>query len=291
MATNDELKNILLGIKSDIDNSKIKLDIVVSDIASVKLTNEEIVKKLSECEAECQHLKSVNTELKDKLERAERAIESSQRNERSRNIVIFGAGELEQEDLLSEIIKIFTAAELDIKEDVQFVKRLGFNEEKQRPILISFNNIRLKSLVFRNIAKFKSQNLIIANDLSKEQRHERNETRKKLFDYKQSLERMGKAAIVKNTSLLCDGVLYNVTAAGEYIQVLSKQVNRENDGEDEFDSTDLNNSIALTPSRKRGRSTGSKNSVIKKTKKEVILQNTGTLTNFVKRGNAVNNPE
>ncbi|XP_043465735.1 uncharacterized protein LOC122500729 [Leptopilina heterotoma] len=57
---------------------------------------------------------------------------------------------------------------------VNDIFRLGKKSENQiRPVLIKFTGTRWLKLIFTNIKYFKSLKLVVTNDYSKEERHER----------------------------------------------------------------------------------------------------------------------
>lgn len=83
---------------------------------SLKLANESIVRNMEKCEVKCQRLLDDNINLRNRLENAERAISLLQKNQRAKNIMIFGVKESEQENLNKKILDIFIGAEVNIKE-------------------------------------------------------------------------------------------------------------------------------------------------------------------------------
>ncbi|XP_051171924.1 uncharacterized protein LOC127288489 [Leptopilina boulardi] len=293
MATNEDLMKLLLEIKVDVSASKESISSVVSEISSLKSDNKRLFSNLEDCKDDYKKLRIENQQLQKRLVQAEQSIQYLQKKDREKNLIMFGVEESENEDLLVKVLSVFSSTEINIeKEDIHSIKRLGFNRGT-RPLMIQFNALQPKILIFINVVKLRNLNLSVTNDLSKEQRMERKETRVKLFDCKQKLYKLGINAQVKNTKLICENQVYSIQSALEYIQLLNKEGNNQREDVSDSDSTESVNSIASTASKKRGRPPGSKSDPlkkIKKTGKASASPSTSRLKDFFKKnGNNLNN--
>lgn len=68
MATNDDLKNLLLEIKADVSGVKQSLLNVEVDIANLKCANEKVFSGLEDCKVNCRDLVQENSRFKKRLD-------------------------------------------------------------------------------------------------------------------------------------------------------------------------------------------------------------------------------
>lgn len=149
------------------------------------------------------------------------------------------------------------------KEDICSIKRLGINPGS-RPLLIAFKEVLFKSLVFKNVTKFKDRKIFVSNDLTKEQRIDNKRIRECLFKYKQKFDSIEKISHVHNTKLLCENKMYDEHSALKFIRSLNL-VNDKERGDDSDSAESIKSSASTIPTiiRKRGRPEGSKNNPLK----------------------------
>lgn len=76
MATNDDLKKLLLDIKGDLRDTKETLS---TDIANLKKANEKLFSRLEDCLEKYRILKKENQDLKKRLDQADSAIQISKK--------------------------------------------------------------------------------------------------------------------------------------------------------------------------------------------------------------------
>lgn len=100
---------------------------------------------------------------------------------------------------------------------------------------------------------------------------------------------MGRSVIIKNTSIICEGKLYNIQTARDFIQGLGISDNSEKDGDYDSDSNASVKSNVSKTSRQRERSSGSRHDSTKKPKPSLKNQTMGSLKNFIKRDLPNNN--
>lgn len=289
MATNDDIMKLLLEIKVDVNNGKQALSSVAADISGLKEVNENLSSSLEDCIQKYNEMKKENRQLKKRLVQTESAIHYLVRKDKEKNIVMFGIEETDNEDLTNIVINVFDTIDVHLKkEDICSIKRLGINPGL-RPLLIVFKEVHFKSLIFKNVMKFKDRKIFVNNDLTKEQRNENKRIRERLFECKQKLDSIGKNSQVRNTKSLCENKFYDEHSAFEFIRSLNLNEDKERKYEsDNSDSIKTSVSTIASGNRKRGRPEGSKNRPIKliklkKCKKSSSIPASGNLKDFFQK--------
>lgn len=264
MSTNEDIMKLLMDIKEDVTLSKKSLTSVASDISSLKVANEKLFSNLEVCKNNYKSLSEENHQLRKRLVQAESAIQYLQKRDREKNLIMFGVEESENEDLWKKVLDIFNSTEVNIKKgEINSIRRIGF-KQGNRPLMIIFNEVQPKALIFKNLSKFSELKIFVSNDLTKEQRIENKETRSKLFVYKRKLDSLGINAQVRNTKLFSENKLYDIQAASKYVQSLTLEKNKEKRVDDESDSSLSISATASPTSRKRGRPPGSISNPLRK---------------------------
>lgn len=124
----------------------------------------------------------VNTQ-EDKINKMEQKIDSLQQNDKLRNICVYGMEEQENENLMENVIKLFSEKinVTEIKpEYIEKCYRVGNNKEKIRPVIIRFERKYHRNLIFKNCKNLKGTRITIAEDLTKNRLNLLHEIRTKI---------------------------------------------------------------------------------------------------------------
>ena len=177
---------------------------------------EDVIVKMTSLETKTKHLESDMEIIKNKVEKLEGGIKTQVKDEiaevmedkeeiewRKYNLVIFGLPESklsvkddridEDTRIIKDIIKHDLNVGLSPRNGIYDAKRLGtFNGNKTRPVRITFDDINTKRQVLKD-AKTLKQNtnpmkrkLFINPDLTKQQRKDDEDLRKKMWDRREN---------------------------------------------------------------------------------------------------------
>ncbi|XP_031358843.1 uncharacterized protein LOC116182446, partial [Photinus pyralis] len=143
---------------------------------------------LEEQKQKYEELKSDYKELQETVQRQKRVIENLRRNN---NLVFFGIRDSGTEnievlentilDLCSNVVEVTTTSD-----NINYVRRLGRNDTKNRPVVVSFVSNIHKRKVLRNAGKLKGSTIHVTEDLDEEQRERRKEMIQIRNNYRES---------------------------------------------------------------------------------------------------------
>jgi hypothetical protein len=93
----------------------------------------------------------------------------------------------EENDLLDKLFSDMEINQTSTSDSIKFKARLGLKEPgKQRPFLLKFHDVRVRDNVLRNAAKITTRGVRVKPDLTKKQREEDEEFKKKVDDENES---------------------------------------------------------------------------------------------------------
>ncbi|VEN39038.1 unnamed protein product [Callosobruchus maculatus] len=185
------------------------LEKVSMQIADIKNDVVQLKENLEKHESQIENLNSKisvveaeNVILKEKLVAANKSLKKD-------NIIVFGVTETEAENTPELIIKLLNdklSTNLEIAE-ISNAYRLGQKQNnKTRPILISFVRYLVKQNILRSASKLKGSGIALANDLTTEER----ETQKQLYKYYKEAKQKHQHAKIKNNRLVVNGDIYTL---------------------------------------------------------------------------------
>lgn len=251
MATNDELKTLLLAVQEDVKFTKTNVSTMTEDIKALKETEKDILSELKVCKRKCISLEEKNVQLETKVSVLEKTLKILENKSREKNVILFNIEDPKTDNLnlLERVKTIFTEAKINIPDDgIEKIFRLGKNIGS-RPILVAFTSVKYKSILFSKISELRSLDISIANDLTNEQR----ETRKILKNLQVKLTQQGKTSIIKGSRLLIENTLYDIPTIQKIFEKGEPMEAYHSDSEDSNISTNSNISTISTASKKRGR--------------------------------------
>lgn len=210
----DTLKEIMQKLtKMEVRDTRIeeKLDGFQVEILNLKKENQE--------------LKQQNKKLLDKLEYQDSRIEILEKQERKKNIVIYGINETTDEtdtNVKEKIAEVMKKMEIpiDIKEDIVEVTRLGMPmTNRVRPIRVELKKNNTKEEIMRKTKKLKGSTIYVNEDFPKEIQIQR----KALIQHLKEARANGDKAILKYNKLIINGVEYKE----EKYKIRNKAINEE----------------------------------------------------------------
>lgn len=266
MATNDELKTLLLSVQEDVKFTKTKVSTMTEDIKILKKADEDILAELKDCKSKCSSLEKKNTLLEKQVSSLEEKLQAIEIKSKERNVILYNIDEptTDQINIFDKIKKIFNDAQMDIPDDgIEKVFRLGKNIGA-RPVLVAFTNVRYKNIFFSKARNLQTFKIAFSNDFTFEQR----ELRKKLKDYQSKLSLQGISSVIRGSRLMVDGKLYDITT-------VQKMFKKDESQEAYYSDGGVSNaSISSTASRKRGRPSKqlTDSRKLQRTQKEINIQ-------------------
>ena len=120
--------------------------------------------------------KEINRKHEYKIKVLERRIDQLLKKERIKNRMLHKVAEDKEKEknLIEFVHEMFLEVGITIEEnDIEYVARVG-RKEGEKPFMITFRNFYVKSKILNQASKFKNSKIYVTNDLSKEQRQERN---------------------------------------------------------------------------------------------------------------------
>lgn len=185
---NPELKQMLVKIQQDLNTLIDKSDTLQNDITVIKDHQQRQESKI----------KYIETSIGKSNQRLARI----EKTEREKNIILFKLNETENinTNLFACILEILEETGVKIPEVcIVDVFRLGkFIEGRKRPVLIKLTAPRFKKLFFEKNEEFQKCNLVVASDLSPEERMEA----KKLLKVRYILRNKGQDTVLRNNNKL-----------------------------------------------------------------------------------------
>lgn len=148
-------------------------------------------------------LKSENKALRESVERLKISHIKLECNNRKQNLIFFGFNDTSEEDnLINFIIKmcnfINTNLKVECKEsDIDYVKRIGLDSAKTKPILIKFHSESIKTKIEENRKLLKGTRIFVHKDLPKEIRENK---RKKYIESSNQPNRVENRTSEQDTS-------------------------------------------------------------------------------------------
>lgn len=132
-----------------------------------------------------------NVQLKERVVQLEKKVDYFENQSRRNNLVIYGLKETkdeswnETEDKATAFVKDKFGITLQ-ERDIERAHRLGTNKSgNQRPVIIKFNNYKVKERILRTGGKLKDTGYAVAEDFSKLVKEERNQLKPFLNKYRQ----------------------------------------------------------------------------------------------------------
>lgn len=251
MTTNDELKSLLISVQSVVEETKNNVSTMAGDIKDLKLADEKFQKDLQTNSKICQSLVTKNRNLEKKIDVLEKRMEDILIRERSRNVILYNLEDSTtfNKELKQSVLEVLSGCGILIKgEQIDKMIRLG-KTEGSRPLLINFNDLNCKQIIFQNSATLKKNNIYFSNDYTPKQQAIRRELRK----YQQVFTQQGRVTVIKGTKLSVDGTLYDLYAIENLLDVSTpdKHANDE-DGYESEGGNSISSKVS-TANRKRGR--------------------------------------
>lgn len=169
------------------------------DIQTEKITD-SVTKKVSQnIDAKLNTIIEENKYLKTEVKLLQEKLKYMDSEKRRNNILIFGAKENHQENLITEVKKIIeTQTEATVENyEINKAYRLGIRGEKTRPILVSFTTTWKRDEVLRKKLKM-ATGIYFKEDFSKETLERRRELLPKLKEERDK----GKIAHIRGDKLI-----------------------------------------------------------------------------------------
>lgn len=88
MTTNDDLKNILLELSSDVASIKTKVHTLEVTIATLKKSNKDLLEEVSKFKKQSEHIEKVNLQLRDKIQYLSKELNRVSNISRKKNLII-----------------------------------------------------------------------------------------------------------------------------------------------------------------------------------------------------------
>lgn len=193
------LSDIYNLIQSTNKNLCDKIEGVSNDL---KILAENVNKEVKEVKQKVLILEAENNTLKERLQTIERTL-------RKNNVVFYGIEEIENETFehlayqIKNLLKEKLAVDPPIIEFTN-IFRLGKASNKKRPILVKLLSYETKINILKNKTKLKGTGIFISEDLSKENREERNILVKNLKEARGK----NKQASIRGNRIIIEGEAY-----------------------------------------------------------------------------------
>lgn len=135
-----------------------------------------------------------------RMTQSERSLSALESLTRARNIIIFKLNDTDEinNDLSAIVLNIFKKVNLQIPElAIDDVFRLG-KSQGNRPTMVQFISAKWVKLVFSRVRELRKENIIIANDRSKEER----ENRRLLLEQVRKMREDGQNAVLRGNKIV-----------------------------------------------------------------------------------------
>lgn len=171
-----------------------------------------IDEKLGKIANDMNIIKLENKQLKEKVEKQDKRIESLEKEARKKNLVLKGVMDEEAEgqgELLEKIALVMNnvGVEWEKERDLEDYTRLGkYREDGTRPILVKLNKYNKKIEVLKQAKNLKNSEIWINEDFTKEVQEER----RKLVPIMKEARRKGQKAILRYDKLIINNELYDI---------------------------------------------------------------------------------
>lgn len=189
----EEIREMFKQLQADVNETKNSLREMESNIT--KNVNNNINEMVGNLQLKLQKLEEENGSQ-------ERRLDTIERTQRQRNLVLFGVEEEERgyNDLVNIILNILNN-EMNISctsLEIQALRRIGRKGDKNRPIVISFTTLGRKIEVLKNWKSLKNTSYSIAEDYPPKVL----EIRKTLYEQAKTEKEKGNKVLIKYDKLI-----------------------------------------------------------------------------------------
>lgn len=143
-------------------------------------------------------------------------VDNLQQQEKIRNICIYGLQEENNEKLDEKVLKLF-CEKVNVETRAQNIikcYRIGNNKTKARPVIVKFEKIEHKNLIFKNCKNLKGSKIVVAEDLIKSRL-------KLLQDVKEKFDKKAVYTFEGNVYVKIDNVKHKIRGMNDLNQLIA----------------------------------------------------------------------
>ncbi|XP_031330179.1 uncharacterized protein LOC116161106 [Photinus pyralis] len=185
-----------------------KLDLVLSKLDLLENKSDTAIRNIAILSATIENLKTENSNLRTQMQQMEKKIDYLENQSRRNNVIFYNVKEDAKEDTEAKVRQIIDSQyKISLGDkDIERAHRLATNVRTSRPIIIKFNNFKVKDFIVRNAFKLKNTPVSVSEDFSKHILQKRSLLKPYLMQAKSE----GKRAHLKFDMLYINGRKYTV---------------------------------------------------------------------------------